>query len=178
MCSSAYSLGAFVSQGVWSRNDFQSASMCHINPTNQNWSHSLKSTFSVGNFSKTPSAISETACAIACARGRALGLDTPLVRVTEGDAADEVLAGELRALGFASGMVIPLSSPTRVQGVLTVLSLDQMGCLCSTMFRVSPNHLLWVLEGLVDGQVHNQVEVPESQIHWGRVALDRMLQIH
>jgi hypothetical protein len=35
-----------------------------------------------------------------------------------------------------------------------------------------------VLEGLVDGQVHNQVEVPEQQIHWGRVALDRMLQIH
>ena len=26
------------------------------------------------------------------------------------------------------------------------------GCLCSTMFRVSPNHLLWVLEGLVEGQ--------------------------
>ena len=63
------------------------------------------------------------------------------------------------------------------QGI-TVLSLDQLGCLCSTMFRVSPNHLLWVLEGLVDGQVHNQVEVPEHQIHWGRVALDRMLQIH
>lgn len=60
----------------------------------------------------------------------------------------------------------------------TVHSLDQFGCLCSTMFRVSPNHLLWVLEGLVDGQVHNQVEVPAHQIHWGRVALDRMLQIH
>ena len=37
----------------------------------------------------------------------------------------------------------------------TVLSLDQFGCLCSTMFRVSPNHLLWVLEGLLDGAVHN-----------------------
>ena len=35
----------------------------------------------------------------------------------------------------------------------TVLSLDQFGCLCSTMFRVSPNHLLWVLEGLLDGEV-------------------------
>jgi signal transduction histidine kinase len=64
----------------------------------------------------------ETACAIACARTRALGIDTPLVRMTEGDAADEVLARDLRALGFASGVVIPLSSPTRVQGVLTVLS--------------------------------------------------------
>ncbi|MEO5726670.1 MAG: GAF domain-containing sensor histidine kinase [Byssovorax sp.] len=64
----------------------------------------------------------ETACAITCARARALGIGAPFVRMTEGDAADEVLAGELRALGFASGMVIPLSSPTRVQGVLTVLS--------------------------------------------------------
>jgi hypothetical protein len=26
--------------------------------------------------------------------------------------------------------------------------------------------------------VRNQVEVPEPQIRWGRVALDRMLQIH
>jgi quinolinate synthase len=59
----------------------------------------------------------------------------------------------------------------------TVVTLDPFGCLCSTMFRVSPNHLLWVLEGLVDGQVYNQVEVPAHQIHWGRVALDRMLQI-
>jgi len=59
----------------------------------------------------------------------------------------------------------------------TVLSLDQFGCLCSTMFRVSPNHLLWVLEGLVDGEVHNRIVVPESQKHWTKVALDRMLSI-
>ena len=59
----------------------------------------------------------------------------------------------------------------------TVLSLDQFGCLCSTMFRVSPNHLLWVLEGLVDGEVHNRVSVPDEQKYWTRVALDRMLSI-
>ncbi|HKB12393.1 MAG TPA: quinolinate synthase NadA [Vicinamibacterales bacterium] len=59
----------------------------------------------------------------------------------------------------------------------TVLSLDQFGCLCSTMFRVSPNHLLWVLEGLIDGEVHNRIVVPDAQKHWTRVALDRMLSI-
>jgi quinolinate synthase len=59
----------------------------------------------------------------------------------------------------------------------TVLSLDQFGCLCSTMFRVSPNHLLWVLEGLVDGDVHNRIVVPDAQKHWTKVALDRMLAI-
>ena len=59
----------------------------------------------------------------------------------------------------------------------TVLSLDQFGCLCSTMFRVSPNHLLWVLEGLVDGEVHNRIVVPDDQKYWTKVALDRMLSI-
>jgi quinolinate synthase len=59
----------------------------------------------------------------------------------------------------------------------TVMSLDRFGCLCSTMFRVSPNHLLWVLEELVNGRVHNQVVVPDDRKHWTRVALDRMLSI-
>ena len=39
----------------------------------------------------------------------------------------------------------------------TVVTLDQFGCLCSTMFRVSPNHLLWILEGLTEGVVHNRI---------------------
>src|SRR2546423_3031175 len=59
----------------------------------------------------------------------------------------------------------------------TVLSLDQFGCLCSTMFRVSPNHLLWTLESLVDGDVHNRIVVPDDRKHWTKVALDRMLTI-
>jgi quinolinate synthase len=59
----------------------------------------------------------------------------------------------------------------------TVVTLDAMGCLCSTMFRVSPNHLLWVLEGLIEGQVHNQIVVPEPVKTWAHVALDRMLEL-
>jgi quinolinate synthase len=58
-----------------------------------------------------------------------------------------------------------------------VMSLEPFGCLCSTMFRVSPNHLLWVLEGLVAGEVHNRIVVPDAQKHWTKVALDRMLSI-
>ena len=60
----------------------------------------------------------------------------------------------------------------------TVLSLDQLGCLCSTMFRVSPNHLLWILEELVEDRVHNQIVVPDAHKHWVKVALDRMLSIY
>ncbi len=59
----------------------------------------------------------------------------------------------------------------------TVVTLDQFGCLCSTMFRVSPNHLLWILESLLDGKVHNRIVVPAEQKHWAKVALDRMLSI-
>ena len=60
----------------------------------------------------------------------------------------------------------------------TVLTLDPIGCLCSTMFRVSPNHLLWVLDALRDGVVHNRIVVPDREKEWTRVALDRMLKIH
>ena len=59
----------------------------------------------------------------------------------------------------------------------TVISLDQFGCLCSTMFRVSPNHLLWILEELVEGRAHNRIVVSDEQKHWNKVALDRMLSI-
>jgi len=59
----------------------------------------------------------------------------------------------------------------------TVMTLDAFGCLCSTMYRVSPNHLCWVLEGLVNGEVRNQVSVPDDHKRWTRVALDRMLSI-
>jgi quinolinate synthase len=46
------------------------------------------------------------------------------------------------------------------------------------MFRVSPNHLLWTLEGLLEGKVHNRIVVPDERKHLTRVALDRMLTIH
>jgi quinolinate synthase len=59
----------------------------------------------------------------------------------------------------------------------TVVSLDQFGCLCSTMFRISPNHLLWVLDALVDGDVVNEIVVPDEQKKWAKIALDRMLSI-
>jgi quinolinate synthase len=59
----------------------------------------------------------------------------------------------------------------------TVVTLDPFGCLCSTMFRVSPNHLLWILEGLVAGELHNQIVVPDEQKRGAKLALDRMLQI-
>jgi quinolinate synthase len=83
--------------------------------------------------------------------------------------------GSTWAVGTEIHLVNRLAS--QVQPDRTVLSLDQFGCLCSTMFRVSPNHLLWVLEGLVAGEVHNRIVVPDGEKHWTKVALDRMLSI-
>jgi quinolinate synthase len=59
----------------------------------------------------------------------------------------------------------------------TVITLDDSGCLCTTMFRISPQHLCWALENLVDGNVVNGIHVPEDVKHWARVALDRMLEV-
>jgi quinolinate synthase len=58
-----------------------------------------------------------------------------------------------------------------------VITLDDSGCLCTTMFRVSPQHLCWVLENLVEGNVVNQIKVKDDVKHWARVALGRMLEI-
>jgi quinolinate synthase len=84
-------------------------------------------------------------------------------------------AGSTWAVGTEIHLVNRLAR--QVAPERTVHSLDQFGCLCSTMFRVSPNHLLWTLEGLVDGVVHNRIVVPDDRKHWTKVALDRMLSI-
>jgi quinolinate synthase len=84
-------------------------------------------------------------------------------------------AGSAWAIGTEVHLVNRLAQ--EVAPDRTVVSLDQFGCLCSTMFRVSPNHLLWILEELVAGRVHNRIVVPDDQKRWTRVALDRMLSI-
>jgi quinolinate synthase len=58
-----------------------------------------------------------------------------------------------------------------------VITLDESGCLCTTMYRISPQHLAWTLENLVEGRVVNRIQVENQVKHWARVALDRMLEI-
>src|SRR5262245_875332 len=84
-------------------------------------------------------------------------------------------AGSVWGVGTEIHLVNRLAQ--QVEPERTVYSIDQFGCLCSTMFRVSPNHLLWILEGLIAGEVHNRIVVPADQKHWTSVALDRMLSI-
>ncbi|HSE48130.1 MAG TPA: quinolinate synthase NadA [Terriglobales bacterium] len=58
-----------------------------------------------------------------------------------------------------------------------VITLDDSGCLCTTMFRISPQHLCWALENLVAGNVVNEIKVDAATRKWAKVALDRMLEI-
>jgi quinolinate synthase len=58
-----------------------------------------------------------------------------------------------------------------------VISLDPNVCVCTTMFRITPQHLLWALENLAAGNVVNQISVDERTRHFAKVALDRMLSL-
>jgi len=57
----------------------------------------------------------------------------------------------------------------------TIFCLDPVICPCSTMYRIHPGYLAWVLEGLLRGEVINQITVPEATAVNARVALERML---
>ena len=50
-------------------------------------------------------------------------------------------------------------------------------CVCTTMFRITPTHLLWALENLAAGNIVNQISVDERTRHFAKVALDRMLSL-
>ncbi len=57
----------------------------------------------------------------------------------------------------------------------TVVCLDPLVCPCSTMSRIDPPHLAWVLEGLVDGEVRNRITVDPTTAREARIALEQML---
>jgi quinolinate synthase len=58
-----------------------------------------------------------------------------------------------------------------------IITLDDTGCLCTTMYRISPQHLCWALESLVQNTVVNRITVNEGVKQGARMALDRMLEL-
>ena len=59
----------------------------------------------------------------------------------------------------------------------TVFCLDSVVCPCSTMYRIHPAYLSWVLDGLNAGVVVNAITVDDETAEYARVALDRMLSM-
>ncbi len=56
-----------------------------------------------------------------------------------------------------------------------IFCLDPVVCPCSTMYRIHPGYLAWVLERLVAGEVVNQIQVDAKVATGAKGALERML---
>ncbi len=95
---------------------------------------------------------------------------TELILETIGSAAP----GTEWAIGTEINMVNRLAAehPDKL-----IFCLDPVICPCSTMYRIHPAYLTWVLEGLVDGRVLNEITVADHVKAAARVALGRMLSL-
>lgn len=101
------------------------------------------------------------------------------------DAADEAgstdyirkaIAAAAEPTTFAIGTEVNLVQRLAAQFPQHEIScLDPVVCPCSTMYRIHPGYLAWVLEALVAGEVLNRITVPASVADPARVALERML---
>lgn len=105
-----------------------------------------------------------------CQKADELGSTDKIIKTVQ-----DAPAGSKFAIGTEIHLVNRLAKENRDKLVVT---LDDSGCLCTTMFRITPQHLCWALENLVDGNVVNRIVVDEEVKYWARIALDRMLEIH
>ena len=87
---------------------------------------------------------------------------------------NESPSGSIWAVGTEISLVnrLALQNPDK-----TIFCLDPVTCPCSTMYRIHPAYLLWVLEGLLDSTVVNQITVPVDVKRDAQVALERMLAL-
>ena len=106
-----------------------------------------------------------------CRKADALGSTERIIQLVR-----ESPEGSMFAIGTEIHLVNRLAKEFAPLGK-KVITLDDTGCLCTTMFRITPQHLCWALENLVEGRVVNQISVPADVKHWAKVALDRMLEV-
>jgi quinolinate synthase len=106
-----------------------------------------------------------------CQKADALGSTERLIKIVE-----DAPAGSMFAIGTEIHLVNRLAKRFAAEGK-RIITLDDTGCLCTTMYRISPQHLAWALENLLEGRVVNRIAVRPSVKHWAKVALDRMLEI-
>lgn len=106
-----------------------------------------------------------------CQKADAIGSTERIIKVIE-----QAPEGASFAVGTEIHLVNRLAKRFAPLGK-RVITLDDSGCLCTTMFRISPQHLAWALENLVEGRVVNRIKVDDDVKEWARVALDRMLEI-
>jgi len=105
-----------------------------------------------------------------CQKADALGSTEQLIAYVE-----NAPRGSMFAIGTEIHLVNRMAKRFAPQGK-RIITLDDTGCLCTTMYRISPQHLAWALENLVEGRVVNRIQVKPDVKHWARVALDRMVE--
>ena len=84
-------------------------------------------------------------------------------------------AGSRWSVGTEIHLVNRLARSAAERGV-DVQILSDCQCLCTTMYRIDQQHLLWVLDQLAAGRVVNRVKVHPECRRLARLALDRMLR--
>jgi quinolinate synthase len=89
-------------------------------------------------------------------------------------AISEAPAGTTWAVGTEINLVNRLAQQNPDK---TVFCLDPVVCPCSTMYRIHPAYIAWVLESLLQGVVVNEVKVDAETRKWSLVALERMLAL-
>ncbi|MCH9799226.1 MAG: quinolinate synthase NadA [Betaproteobacteria bacterium] len=77
-------------------------------------------------------------------------------------------------VGTELNLVTRLAEQMKPQGKL-VQFMSHVVCECSTMARIDPQHLAWCLENLVEGNIVNQITVPEDEAKLAKLTLERML---
>jgi quinolinate synthase len=106
-----------------------------------------------------------------CQKADAMGSTERIIQVVE-----QAPEGSMFAIGTEIHLVNRLARRFAGKGK-KIITLDETGCLCTTMYRISPQHLAWALENLIEGRVVNRIKVRDDVKYWARVALDRMLEI-
>jgi len=106
-----------------------------------------------------------------CQKADALGSTERLIQLVS-----EAPEGSIFAIGTEIHLVNRLAREFASKSK-KIITLDDTGCLCTTMYRISPQHLAWALENLVEGRVVNRIKVRDDVKHWARVALNRMLEV-
>jgi quinolinate synthase len=106
-----------------------------------------------------------------CQKADALGSTERLIALVE-----QAPEGQMFAVGTEIHLVNRMARRFEAEGK-RVITLDDTGCLCTTMYRITPQHLAWALENLVEGRVVNRIQVRASVKKWAKVALDRMLEV-
>jgi quinolinate synthase len=86
----------------------------------------------------------------------------------------EAPAGSAWAVGTEINLVNRLAHQNPDK---TVFCLDPVVCPCSTMYRIHPAYVAWVLEALAEGRVVNEIRVDAMVREWSLVALERMLAL-